>query len=185
MRTDALDSLFALLNSANGRWYGDEPVTQLAHALQCASLAQVGGAPVELVTAALFHDVGHLLHAEFGEPGYARTDQRHEIIGARYLMRWFGDAVAGPVRLHVDAKRYLCSVDPPYAMRLSQASQHSLELQGGPFSQAEARRFEALPHAQAAIALRRWDDAAKEAHVRMPPSTHFRDAVEAALKPWC
>ena len=41
--------------------YTGEPVTQLEHALQSAWLAEQTGADDELVTAALLHDLGHLL----------------------------------------------------------------------------------------------------------------------------
>ena len=56
-----------------------------------------------------------------------------------------GPAVAEPVRLHVDAKRYLCQAEPAYAAILSPASVRSLELQGGTFRAEEAAAWRAQP----------------------------------------
>ena len=42
--------------------YSGEPVSQLEHALQTAQRAEQDGAPDTLITAALLHDLGHLLH---------------------------------------------------------------------------------------------------------------------------
>src|SRR5262249_12936895 len=99
-----------------------------------------------------------------------------------WLERFFGAAVAAPVRLHVAAKRYLCAVDPAYAVALSSASRLSLQLQGGPFGPDEVRRFEQEPHWQAAVALRRWDDAAKVPGRTVPGLEHYRPVLEAALR---
>jgi gamma-butyrobetaine dioxygenase len=79
-----------------------------------------------------------------------------------------------PVRLHVMAKRYLCAVEPDYFARLSPASVQTLALQGGPLTEGEARAFESMPHARAAVAVRRWDEAAKDPAMAAPPFDHFR-----------
>ena len=90
-------------------------------------------------------------------------------------------AVAAPVRLHVAAKRYLCAVGPAYLAGLSPASQRSLKLQGGPFDPDGVRRFEEEPYGGAAVALRRWDDAAKVPGLAVPGLEHYRPRLEAAL----
>jgi len=69
--------------------------------------------------------------------------------------------VAEPVRLHVAAKRYLCAAEPEYFGLLSPESVHTLELQGGKFSDPEAADFRLRPFAGDAMRLRRWDDRAK------------------------
>jgi gamma-butyrobetaine dioxygenase len=124
-------------------------------------LAEQDGAAPPLVAAALLHDVGHLLaaakHPDIGQ----QKDDLHEKVGAGWLKRRFVDAVAEPVRLHVDAKRYLCQTEPAYKTILSPASVQSLALQGGMFSADEAAAYRALPLAADAIRLRRWDDLAK------------------------
>ena len=46
-----------------------------------------------------------------------------------------------PIRMHVEAKRYLCATDPEYLKRLSDASIWSLKLQGGAFAAKERDEF--------------------------------------------
>ncbi|HEV2299925.1 MAG TPA: HD domain-containing protein, partial [Stellaceae bacterium] len=157
----AIDRLLTLLSAKGGAQYGEEAVTQLEHALQCAALAAAEGAPAASIAAALLHDIGHLLHRHGDSPALRGIDDRHEALGGKALARDFAAAVAEPVRLHVAAKRYLCAADPEYFARLSPASVRSLALQGGPMPAEEAARFLALPHAEAAIRVRQWDDAAK------------------------
>jgi phosphonate degradation associated HDIG domain protein len=142
-------------------------VTQAAHALQCARLAEQDGSAPGLIAACLLHDLGHLLAKERPARGEVRqVDDCHEHIAGGYLTRLFGPEVSEPVRLHVDAKRWLCGTDPRYFETLSPASVRSLELQGGPFSAADAATFHSQPFAPEAIKLRRWDDLAKDPTVR-------------------
>jgi predicted HD phosphohydrolase len=77
--------------------------------------------------------------------------------------------VTEPVRLRVAAKRYLCAVDPGYVDALSPASVYTLGLQGGPMSDREIAAFESSPHHADAVAVRRWDDHAKDGPVCWPP----------------
>jgi gamma-butyrobetaine dioxygenase len=91
--------------------------------------------------------------------------------------------VGGPVRLHVAAKRYLCTVEPAYTAALSAASRLSLGLQGGPFTAAEVSEFEQDPWSGAAVAVRRWDDAAKVPGLTVPGLEHYRPRLEAVLLP--
>lgn len=161
---DAVVERIVALYESRGRRSYDGAVDQLDHGLQAAVLAERAGASPALVLAALLHDIGHLL-----EDGVARgADGLHERLDARLLNAWFPQAVVAPVALHVDAKRYLVATDPSYAARLSEASVRSLSLQGGPFSRTEIQRFESSPHAEAALRLRRWDDAAKVAGAAVP-----------------
>jgi len=176
-----VDQLIELLRTKGARQYGGERVSQCEHALQAASLAAEEDAPGPLVVAALLHDIGHLLHDK-GEQSAARgIDDRHEEIGAEYLLPAFGLAVAEPVRLHVAAKRYLCATDPGHFPRLSPGSVRSLALQGGPFSPEEAAEFRALPFAEDAIRVRRWDEAAKVPGLPTPDLEHYRATLQAAL----
>jgi phosphonate degradation associated HDIG domain protein len=174
-----LDTLFRLLAERGDAQYGEEAVSQLEHALQCAALARREGADAALVTAALFHDVGHLI-ADDEFAAREGRDMHHEDVGADVLEEVFGAAVAGPVRLHVPAKRYLCATDSAYFDGLSQASRTSLAVQGGPFTPEEAARFARDPAAAAAVRLRRWDDRAKDPAAATPPLEDFRREAEAA-----
>jgi phosphonate degradation associated HDIG domain protein len=159
--------------------YFGEAVTQTEHALQTAHQAEQAGAGNELIAAALLHDVGHLLHGLPEDIAAMGIDGRHESSGAAWLRRYFSPAVADPVRLHVAAKRYLCAIDRAYLPGLSTASRVSLNLQGGPFSADDARRFEQEPGWQAAVALRCWDDAAKVPGLIVPGLDHYRPRLEA------
>ncbi|MFG1926477.1 phosphonate degradation HD-domain oxygenase [Cryptosporangium sp. NPDC048952] len=172
------DQLFAFLETAGQSNY-DEAVTQLEHALQCAALAESAGYGPHAQVAALLHDIGHLALGEDGES--AEHDQRHEIIGARLVTRWFGAEAGGPVALHVAAKRYLVATDPAYFGSLSPASVHSLELQGGPMTSDEVTKFERLPQHEVAVELRRWDDLAKDVDAEVPALEHWRPAITALL----
>lgn len=153
---DVLD-LFA---SRGARMYGSEAVSQTEHALQCATLAAREGASAQLVAACFLHDVGHLV-AERPHGLEHESDDVHQYLAIPFLRGSFPDAVLEPIRLHVDAKRYLCRVDRSYWGTLSPASQHSLKLQGGAFDPVAADAFIAQAHARDAIRLRRWDDLAK------------------------
>jgi len=124
----------------------------------------VAGADSSLVAAALLHDIGHLRN---------ETDSRHGDAGAQWLSQWFGAAVTEPVRLHVAAKRYLCATEPGYLGLLSEESVRTLALQGGPMTAGQAAAFGTLPFARDAVAVRRWDDEAKDPAVTPPEFAYF------------
>lgn len=177
MRQELLD----LLGKRGADAYGGEQVTQLQHALQCAALAEAEDAEDTLVAAALLHDVGHLIgHDDDTIEGYAARgiDTVHEDLGAAWLERWFDLPVTEPVRLHVAAKRYLCATDPDYRAGLSEASQRSLELQGGPFTAEQAADWIARPYAADAVRLRHWDDTGKDPDTATPPLEHYLPLLE-------
>ena len=161
--------------------YFGEDVSQTEHALQTAWAAEKAGAGAALITAALLHDVGHLLHHLGEECALSGIDDGHEDLGARFVESWFGPEVSEPIRLHVPAKRFLCAVEAGYVDRLSEASQRSLKLQGGPFTSTEAEQFRKNPHLEAALALRRWDEEAKIPGLQTPDLDHFRPYLEDSL----
>jgi phosphonate degradation associated HDIG domain protein len=176
------DTILRLFAEGGDAAYFGEAVTQSAHALQTAQLAEMAGAPDSLVVAALLHDIGHLLHGLPETIADQGVDTRHEDGGAEWLARHFGAAVVEPIRLHVAAKRYLCAVDPTYLRQLSPASRQSLELQGGPFSAEETRAFNRRPYSEDAVALRRWDDQAKVPGLDVPSLEHYRQRIEAFVE---
>lgn len=153
--------------------YSGEGVSQLEHALQAAQRAAAEAAPPELVTAALLHDLGHLLNLQGDTPTGRGIDDQHQYFAIPFLRALFPPAVIEPIRLHVDAKRALCALEPGYHEALSADSQRSLRLQGGAYSGVEAQAFLARPHAGDAVRLRRWDDAAKVPGAATPPLAHF------------
>lgn len=106
----------------------------------------------------------------------------HELLAHRWLCRHFGPEVTEPVRLHVDAKRYLCAAEPEYRASLSAASLRSMELQGGVLSAAEARQFEQNPFYERGAQLRRWDDRAKVVGHITPSLDYFLSYVAVAQR---
>ena len=176
-----VDEIFELYRRRGEATYG-EGVTQSEHALQTAWLAEKDGASAALVTAALLHDIGHLLHEAPEDIAEQGIDTRHESLASAWLSQHFGPEVSEPVRLHVAAKRYLCATQPGYWAALSDASKLSLNLQGGPMAAREASGFAASPAAEAAMRLRRWDDEAKIPGLNTPHWTHFVRTVSGVLR---
>jgi phosphonate degradation associated HDIG domain protein len=177
---DIIDDLQRLYLQRGARRYeinGRDGVTQLQHALQCAAWAAGEGAPAPLVAAALLHDLGHLVVGPDDEME-SDHDDVHQFAALPFLRPHFPPAVLEPIRLHVDAKRFLCGTDAAYPATLSAGSQRSLELQGGPFDAAQARRFLAQPFAADAVRLRRWDDRSKDISRAAPPFDTYRALLE-------
>jgi phosphonate degradation associated HDIG domain protein len=172
-----VDEVFQLMQQRGVEAYVGEPVSQLEHALQAAFFATQCDSKPTLVVAALLHDVGHLLHNLPEDIADHGVDTRHEENGYRWLLSRFGPGVAEPTRLHVAAKRYLCSTDPCYFAQLSPASVQSLALQGGPFTAEEAREFEKNTWYSDAVELRRWDDAAKIPKLSVPGLESYREML--------
>jgi len=159
-------------------------VTQLEHALQTALHAESAGAGAALITASLLHDLGHLINDQGETPTLRGIDDRHELAAISTLRSLFGEDVLAPIRLHVQAKRYLCArgdgivSGPQYRSSLSADSVRSLALQGGAFDEQQADRFITQPHAPEAVRLRRWDDLAKVARKPTPPLAHYLRIAE-------
>ncbi len=171
------DEILRLLEQKGNSQYGGEAVTQIQHALQAATLAELQGADAHLITAALLHDVGHLLHNLPDHAPDEGIDDRHETSASNYLRKIFPDSVVEPIRMHVDAKRYLCAADPTYQSLLSEPSIVSLRLQGGPMTDEQVKAFQERPYFEDAIRLRRWDDEAKDPHLTTKPLSHFAPYV--------
>jgi phosphonate degradation associated HDIG domain protein len=175
----SLDEIERLFAAKGERMYSGEPVTQVQHALQSALLAETNGADDELVVAAFLHDLGHLVNDQGDTPTLRGIDDRHEYVALPFLRGLFGAAVLQPIRLHVEAKRYLCARGDgsangaAYWAGLSADSKRSLELQGGIFTESEADAFIAQPHAEQAVRLRLWDDLAKLPDANTPPIAHY------------
>ncbi len=189
---------FTTLNSGNivaflqdiferrgGEEYLGEPVTMAQHMLQGATIAQRNGQPEIIIVSALLHDVGHFT-SEFGMFSMEDTKDRfHEDAGAEILQDFFPTLVTDCVRYHVAAKRYLCATRPSYFDRLSEASVHSLNLQGGPMNDDEVKKFEKNPNLKDIIAVRFLDEAGKHADMETPPFAHFAPMVQRIVDAHC
>ncbi|MFE6555682.1 TauD/TfdA family dioxygenase [Streptomyces sp. NPDC057746] len=182
-RADTLEPLVEMFAGAGTAEYLGEPVTMAQHMLQAGARAEAAGAPPHLVAAALLHDLGHVDgEVVTGLDLMAGTDNRHSHTGADLLGRWFGPEVTEPVRLHVAAKRYLCAVEPDYYDQLSEASKYTLKVQGGVMTAEQAAEFAALPGAADAVAVRRWDEEAKDPNADTPPFEHFLPLLTALAR---
>lgn len=177
-----IDELSAIYESRAHGQYGLTLVNQRAHAVQSGYHARAQGLPASQIVAALLHDIGHMIH-DLGEHPAARgVDDRHEDLGAAWLATRFSPAVSEPVRLHVAAKRYLCTVEADYRSRLSDDSIESLALQGGDMSASEQAAFEAEAYQWEAMTLRRIDELAKDPLGPMPAFSEFHSVILKALR---
>ncbi len=176
-----VDEIIRLYAAKGSTWYGSEPVSQLEHAMQCALLAEQAEASAELVAAGFLHDIGHLLVHEAHEIGHD-GDDAHQYFALPFLRSAFSDEVLEPIRLHVDAKRYLCLAEAGYWESLSPASKHSLELQGGVFNGEAAERFLAQRYAEEAILLRLWDDLAKTPGAAAPGLDYYAEVLRGCAR---
>ena len=156
--------------------YG-ERVNMLEHSLQTAAAAEEAGADSAMIIAALLHDVGHLM-GEAGQWGLPN----HAEVAASALQQVLPRSIIEPIRLHVDAKRYLVTTDPSYRDRLSPASIETLALQGGALSAEQTAAFEAEPFAEQAVLLRRFDDAGKTTGIPTPNVEDYRELLAEQLE---
>jgi gamma-butyrobetaine dioxygenase len=150
--------------------------------LQAAACARRDGAGDALIAAALLHDVGYYVDPDPDNRNELVASKRHDRAGARALAPFFPEAVTEPIRLHADAKRYLCAVEPDYRDKLSDASIHTMALQGGIMDSEEADAFARGAFCEAAVAMRRWDDEGKVAGADVPPFGDFRPMLERLVK---
>jgi len=168
-----------------GEEYLGEPVTMAEHMLQGATIAEQNGQSETIIVAALLHDIGHFT-SEFGTFSMDDTEDRyHEEAGARVLEEFFPSIVTDCVRYHVAAKRYLCATRPEYLSRLSEASLHSLNLQGGPMSEEEVSDFAKNPNLKEIIQVRYLDEAGKHENMETPPFSHFAPMVQRIVDAHC
>ena len=156
--------IFELYAAFGADEYIGEPVSQLEHMSQAAAFALAEGADDEVVLAAFFHDIGHLLAGRLHTPsmnGFGAVD--HEQLGADYLKSMgFSNRICSLIKNHVQAKRFLILTRPGYYEKLSLASLKTLAFQGGMMTESEAERFRSDPWFKEHIRLRIWDEQAKE-----------------------
>ncbi|WP_424941166.1 (R)-1-hydroxy-2-trimethylaminoethylphosphonate oxygenase [Aliiroseovarius sp. S253] len=173
-----VDFIGGIFDRRGGEEYLGEDVTMAEHMLQGATIAEQNGQSEEIIVGALLHDIGHFT-SEFGTYHPDDTEDRHhEDAGAEVLEQFFPSVITDCVRFHVAAKRYLCATKPSYYDRLSAASVHTLELQGGPMSADEVAVFEKNPNLKQIIAVRYLDEAGKRAGMETPDYWHFAPMVQ-------
>jgi len=171
-----------LFESAKAEEYLGEDITLVEHMIQCAENAQADGAQDWLIIAALLHDIGHLLVPDAGAAQDSGIDMHHDDVGAEWISKRFPNNIFQAVRLHVDAKKYLVATDAAYFDNLSEASQITLEIQGGVFSESEATDFIQQQYGYEAVQLRKWDDAGKVRGAAKTDISYYEDLInEVAL----
>lgn len=177
-RDNIVDFIGGIFDRRGDEEYLGEPVTMAEHMLQGATIAEQNGQPEEIIVGALLHDIGHFT-SEFGTFSMDDTEDRyHEEAGAEVLEQFFPSVITDCVRYHVAAKRYLCATKPEYFNRLSEASIHSLNLQGGPMNTEEVAEFEKNPNLKQIIAVRYLDEAGKRDDMDTPDYWHFAPMVQ-------
>lgn len=179
--TEKVRILFDYL-TLHGDEHYEEDVTQMQHGLQAAFQAYDSGQDAELITAALFHDIGHIVADDpvhKNNPTLENDD--HEKLAADLLSGIFPARVTEPILLHVIAKRYLCTIKPEYYNQLSEASQKSFHLQGGKMTAEEVAEFESNPYYREAVLLRTWDDQAKDVTLEVPGLEAYAGTVQDAM----
>ncbi|MEO0327637.1 MAG: HD domain-containing protein [Pseudomonadota bacterium] len=180
-----VDFIGDIFERRGGEEYLGEPVTMAEHMLQSAHFAELAGESETLIVASLLHDIGHFT-SEFGTFSMQdEIDRQHEEAGAEVLRAFFPQIVIDCVRCHVAAKRYLCATKPEYFNRLSDASVHSLNLQGGPMSSEEVERFERNPNAKDIVKLRYYDEAGKHADFETRPFSYYAAMIQRVVNAHC
>ncbi len=176
--TNIVDFIGSIFEKRGDEEYLGEPVTMGQHMLQGATMAEKSREPDEIIIGTLLHDIGHFT-SEFGTFSMEDTEDRyHEDAGAAVLEQFFPKVITDCCRHHVAAKRYLCATDPKYFQKLSTASIHSLNLQGGPMSEAELKDFEKNPNLKKILKVRLYDDAGKIPNMITPSFWHFAPLVQ-------
>ena len=161
--------------------YLGEQVTMAQHMLQTAQCAEEAGADSAQIVSALLHDIGHYKN-EIPESSLAKgVNNFHEEAGANFLEDYFPASVVEPIRQHVAAKRYLCAVKADYFERLSPASVQTLNLQGGPMTDNEIKKFEKNHYLAQCINLRYWDDKAKDPKRKNRPFSYYKPILESLV----
>jgi len=158
--------------------YIGEPVSILEHSWQAYDAAKRDDAPSKVQVASLLHDVGHMLGMEAGYPiGMDGCGiENHEKIGGDFLLSlgchpyttWL-------VSNHVNAKRFLVWKDPSY--QLSDASRTTLQHQGGPMTDHEAKSFMAVDGYEQSLKMRSYDEAAKKVNLPKPMIGNIKEIV--------
>ncbi|CAI7564853.1 unnamed protein product [Penicillium pancosmium] len=188
---NTIRTLFQFLHAQGQGDYLGERVTQLAHSLQCANhaaqSAQYGQDP-EVILAALLHDVGRFIPAaeKMGKmitpDGHYIGRQSHEVLGESYLRQiGFSERICQLVGAHVMAKRYLVATDKTYHDGLSETSKRTLRFQGGGFTNEEVLEAQKDPWLGEKLAVRRWDDLAKDPDIVVPALEAYEEIAYQCL----
>lgn len=164
----------------NKELYIGEKVTISEHMIQTAMLAEKDNSSKSLVCACLLHDYGHFIVKDPDLLVSKSLDGKHEDLGYEFLKKYFVSDVIEPIKLHVDAKRYLCR-NKSYYEHLSKASKVSLDLQGGFMTDDEAKKFSLLKYFEEAVKVRKYDDDGKIPDIKMKKIDDYQELISSQL----
>ncbi len=180
-KNNVVDFIADIFARRGAEEYLGEDVTISEHMFQTAELAEEAGASEEIIAAALLHDIGHFTNEFPDNAAELGIDSHHDRAGAAILAPFFPKIVTDCVRHHVSAKRYLCTAEPAYFAKLSDASVLSLKLQGGPMSEEAAKRFAANSDIDAIVQVRKWDDEGKVPGKQTPDFSHYAPMLQRVV----
>ena len=164
----------------NNSLYIGEKVTITEHMIQTAMLAEQNHSSKSLICACLLHDYGHFIIEDPDHLVSKSIDGKHENIAFNFLKNYFKPEVVEPIKLHVQAKRYLCR-NKSYWNNLSKASKISLKLQGDIMTDDETKKFVSLKFHDDAIMLRKYDDDGKKINIKIKKIEEYRNLINSQL----
>lgn len=177
---EIIDEIRAAFAACGHLDYG-ESISMQEHMLQAACIAEQKGEDDAVIVATLLHDYGHLVCNMPNNTFLDGIDNYHEEVGAKALENWFDEDIVGAVRLHVDAKRYLCTATPAYRDKLSPASITTLEVQGGPMNEEEMAAFREKSGYRLALKVRVYDDLGKKLQMERPELDYYVPKLKACI----
>jgi len=160
--------------------YIGEKVTIAEHMIQAAMLAERDNSPSSVICASLLHDYGHFIIDDPDKLVKKSLDGKHEDIGYKFLKQYFPKKVTEPIKLHVEAKRFLCR-EKKYYSKLSKASKVSLKLQGGIMNDLEAKKFSYNEFFKEALQVRKYDDDGKIPDIKLKNIEDFTSIISENL----
>ena len=181
MNSDFITTVTSILDQHGDREYNGLGLSVLDHMLQSALEAETAHAEAQEVVATLLHDIDHFV-VEFPLDMKNVKDTGHDKAGAAILEPFFGPEIVEPIRLHVRAKRYLCTAEPSYYDNMTEPVKHTFRLQGGKMSAAEVKKFKALPFAKGATRLRRWCDLGMNPGRKTKSFEEYYSLIKSVLK---
>ena len=165
----------------NKSLYIGENLTIADHMIQSAMLAEKAKCDDDLICSCLLHDYGHFVIDDPDKLVENNKDGEHEVIGYKFLKKYFSNKVVNPIKYHVLAKRYLAR-DKRYYNKLSKASKISLKLQGGVLNDKECEDFENKDYFKSSILLRKFDEASKKVGIKMKNINQYKELLKLKLK---
>ena len=151
------------LYKTKGNTMYDKHISQLTHSFQTMEMAIRKGFDEKFQLCCFLHDIGHLLLDENNSnEDFLKDDLKHELIGYNFLKNFLDDEITKPILLHVQAKRFLCSINKEYYNSLSDASKESFKIQGGKMSEEQCKIFRNNSYLNLAVTLREFEDISKK-----------------------